>query len=123
MRGLTQVEFLRESLEEKSRQDRHILGALPQGRAVDRKHAQAVVQVCPELAGLGLGKQVLVGGGDHAHVHFPRLVFAHALERPFLQHAQQLALQVVGDLADFIQKERATVGQLEASAAVLERHP
>src|ERR1041384_8096757 len=47
--------------------------ALAQRGEVDVQHVQAVVQVAPELAGEHLLAQVLVGGGQHPHVHAHRL--------------------------------------------------
>ena len=41
-------------------------------------------------------------------------VAAHALELALLQHAQQLRLQLEGQLADLVEEQRAAVGQLEA---------
>jgi hypothetical protein len=56
-----------------------------------------------------------VGGGDDPHVDIDRAVAANALEFAFLQHAQQFALERERHLADFIEKNSATVGQFEAT--------
>ena len=44
-----------------------------------------------------------------------------ALECAFLQHAQQLGLHVGRQIADFVEKERAAVGQLETALAHRDR--
>ena len=44
-----------------------------------------------------------------------------SLELPLLQHPQQLGLQVGGNLADFIQQNRAAVGQLEPPFPFVQR--
>ena len=53
--------------------------------------------------------------GEDAHVGAPRLDAADTLERPFLQHAQQLHLHVEAHVADLVEEQRAPCGQLEAA--------
>ena len=47
-----------------------------------------------------------------------RLAGADSLEGAFLQNAEQLGLHFEGDVADFVEEERAAVGQLEAADLV-----
>ena len=84
---------------------------------MDRQHVEAVEEVLAEAAGCGQRLQVLVGGGDDAHVGVDRRVAAHALELLFLQHAEQLGLASPGHVADLVEKERAAVGLLELADA------
>ena len=79
------------------------------------KHAQAVVEVLAERAFADHAPQVAMRGRDDADVHFLRLRGAEPLERAFLQHAQELGLQVEREIADLVEKQRAAVGQLEAT--------
>ena len=65
--------------------------------------------------------EVLVGGGDHAHVRAQRLVAADAVELSVGQHAQQARLQVGRHVADLVQEQRAALGLLEAAASQLLR--
>ena len=58
---------------------------------------------------------VLVGGGDHPHVHPHGLGAADPLELALLQHAQQLHLRAQVDVADLVEEQRAAFGQLEAA--------
>ena len=53
--------------------------------------------------------------GDDPHVDVLRLRRADPLERAFLQHAQQLGLQVERQIADLVEEQRAAVRELEAS--------
>src|SRR5204862_227502 len=46
---------------------------------------------------------------------------ADALVLALLQHAQQLALQIERDLPDFVEKDRASVGELEAPDSIAVR--
>jgi hypothetical protein len=57
--------------------------------------------------------QVAVGRGDHADVDPRRPGLAHAPDLTLLQHAQELRLQVEGQLADLVEEERPTVGRLD----------
>ena len=87
--------------------------ALAQRRNIQRHHVEPVVQIFAESALLERRAQVLVGGGDHAHVDAARDVAAQALELALLQDAQQLHLDGGGHVADFIQEDRARIGLLE----------
>jgi hypothetical protein len=51
--------------------------------------------------------EVLVRGGDHAHVGAQRVVAADAVELAVRQHAQQARLQVERHVADFVEEQRA----------------
>ena len=70
--------------------------------------------------------EVAIGGGDHADVDGNLAMIADSADRPRngassagrLQHSQQLRLGLQIAFADFIQKQRAAVGQLEGSLAV-----
>ena len=91
------------------------------GTTSNRKDAQAKIQILPKSAGDDVGFQIAIRGGDHPDVDLARLVVADSLDLPFLQHAQQLALQVERNFADLVEKQRAAVGQLEAADPVLDR--
>jgi hypothetical protein len=79
-------------------------------------HVQAVVQIFAEQAVAHALFQVLVGGGDHAHVRLDRLVPADAVEVAIGQHAQQACLQVERHVADLVEEQGAVLGLLEAAA-------
>ena len=61
--------------------------------------------------------EVLVRGGDDAHVGLDRLVAADAVEAAVGQHAQQPRLQLRRHVADLVEEQRAAFGLLEAAAA------
>ena len=65
--------------------------------------------------------EVLVGGGDHAHVRLDLLMAADAIEGDVREHAQKPRLQLRRHVADLVEKERAAFGLLEAAAALLLR--
>ena len=62
--------------------------------------------------------QVDVGGGDHPHIDLLGARRADAFDLSRLQHAQQLGLLAIGNVADLVEKDGAAVRQLEASDAV-----
>ena len=59
-----------------------------------------------------------VGRGEDAHVDAACLRGADALELAGFENAQQLGLLANGDVGDFVEKERAAVGELEAADAI-----
>ena len=101
-------------------QERDVLAALAQRRQRDRDDVQAVVQVLAELPFGHELLQVPLRGGDDAHVHRERSRAADALDRPLLQHAQQLHLHRQRDVADLVEEDGAAFGHLEAARAVLD---
>jgi len=59
--------------------------------------------------------KVFVGSGDKPHIDPDGFITADALKLPLLQDAQQLGLCLQLYVADFVQKKRSFVGQLEFS--------
>ena len=97
---------------------RQVLQALAQRRQAQREDAQPVVEVLAE-APLGDGLlQIDVRRGQQRTSTLHRAVAPHRLERPLLEHAQQLGLQLERQLADLVEQQRAAVGHLEAPGAV-----
>ena len=82
---------------------------------------QPVEQVLAELALLDTLLQVLVGRGHEAHVRANRFRVAHRRVLPFLQDAQQLALDLEGEVADLVEKQRAAGGLAQIPHLVLVR--
>src|SRR5207244_13151383 len=91
------------------------LRPLTEGRYRDREDVQAVVQIVTEAAPFDHSGEVPVRGGDHTDVDADRPCPAETLELVFLQHTQELRLQLERDLAHLVQEERATVSELEPS--------
>ena len=58
--------------------------------------------------------QVLVGGGDDAHVDADQFAAADAEELALGQHAQQARLQRQRHVADLVQEQAAAIGLFEA---------
>ena len=100
---------------------RHVLLAFAQGRHVNGHDVEAEKQVLAEFLAFDAFFQVPVGGGDDADVHLDGAVAADAFQFALLQDAQQLGLDLRGNLADFVQQDGAAVGQFEPAFALGQR--
>ena len=78
---------------------------------------QPVEQVQAEVARFGGGRQVHVGGADHAHVRVDGIRSADPLELAVFDDPQQLLLGGQRHGGDLVQEQRAAVGLLEAAGA------
>ena len=106
-------------LQEKPAQQQHVPSALTQGRHPERVDAQAMIKVCAVAPAAHFFGQVAVGRCDQPYIDLMFLVRAQALQLPALQHPQQLGLHGQRQLAHFIQKQGAAVGQFELAPPVL----
>ena len=75
-------------LEKIAGQGGNVLAALGETRNMNADHVQAVEQVFPEVAVANQLFQILVGGGNDAHIHMDRGGTADPVEFVFLQHTQ-----------------------------------
>jgi len=66
-------------------------------------------------------RQISVGRCDEAHIHAAGVRASQTLELLFLQHSQELGLQLERNVPDLIQEKRAAVGQLKAPDALRDR--
>jgi len=108
---LAAAEFLHEVAHQKG----HVFGTLAQRRDVDGEDVEAVIKVAAEFALGDKSGEVVVGGGDNADIHADGAVAAEALELLFLKHAKEFRLEFQGKVADFVEEQRAAVGELEAA--------
>ena len=76
------------------------------------------IEVLAELVLLDHLPQVAVGGAQHAHVGAERLGLADAADLARLQETQQLHLDVLVQLAELVEEQRAAVGHLEQALVV-----
>src|SRR5262245_30306385 len=75
-----------------------VLRPLTEGRYRDREDVEAVVEIVTEAALFDHPGEIPVRRRDHTDVDVDRPCAAEALELVFLQHAQELRLQVERDL-------------------------
>jgi hypothetical protein len=104
-----------EMLQKIFRQQDDVVAALAQGRRAELDHVQAVKQILPEIVLADGFDDVPVGGGDEADIDAQFIVAAHARESAVLQKAEQLGLQRPAHVADFVQKNGAAMGFLDAA--------
>ena len=98
-----------------------VVATFPQRRNANRKHAQPIKQILAKAALQHEFLEIPIRRRDDAHVDRPGDVVADALELAFLQNPQQLALQLQRNFADFVEKNRTAVGELETSDPILVR--
>ncbi|SVK48402.1 Uncharacterized protein conserved in bacteria [Acinetobacter baumannii] len=115
------AQLLGGDLQEVARQPRDVFPALAQRRQVYADHVQAVEQILAELAFLYPQFQVLVRGGDDAHVDLHRRIAADSVKLAVRQHPQQARLHVERHIADLVEEQRAAVGLFKAPLTDLVR--
>ena len=94
----------------------HILAPLAQGWEPQADHIEPVQQVLAEQAELDALFQILVRGGNHAHIGLDRRMAAHTVKTAIAQNPQQARLQLKRHVANFIQEQGAAIGLLKTSA-------
>src|SRR2546426_2234024 len=96
-------------------EDADVLVTLAERWHTDRDDVEPVVEVLAEAPLSHHLGQVLVRGGDDAHVDLDGVRAAEALELTLLEHAKDLGLGHRREVGDLVEEERAPVGQLEAA--------
>ena len=97
-------------------QERDILPSLAKWWYLNRKNIEPVKQIFPELMAADHQRQIPMRRRDKANVNMNGLVASQPLELLFLQRAQQLWLQFQTNVANFIQEQRAAIGNFKAAA-------
>src|SRR5580704_16709949 len=93
-------------------EQRDVFRALAQRGNGNRKDVQPVVEVAPKFFRHHHLFQVAMSRGYDSSIHVLGPSTAQPLELPLLQDAQELRLQLERNVADFIQKQRSLVRQL-----------
>ena len=83
------------------------------GGSVQRNDVEAVKKVLAEAPFAHQLTQIDVGGRQNAHVHLDGFRAAQAHEFALLDDAQQLGLRFRADGGDFVEENRALIGDLE----------
>ncbi|MNO62695.1 hypothetical protein D3C76_533760 [compost metagenome] len=94
-------------------QHRQVTIALTQGRGRDLQHVQAVIQVFAKAFLLDRRLQIDMGCRQHPYIHGDRLATANPFDVFFLEEAQQARLQLKGQIADLVEKQRAAVSRFD----------
>src|SRR5262249_28709228 len=78
-------------------------------------YVQPIIKIFSKLSIRYRLSEIAVGSGDNSHIHGHRLVPPNPLELAVLKNVQELDLCGRRDFSDLIQKQRSTVGLLEAT--------
>ena len=105
--------FLAVALHEVSEQRRHVFAAVAQRRQLQVNDVEAVIQIFAEAAFADEREQIDVGRGDDADIDFDLFGAAQAHKFALLDYAKQLGLRFVTDGGDFVEENRALIGDLE----------
>ena len=108
-------------MDEVAEQERDVFFSFTQGRNIDGKHFEPVVEVFSEFSAFNEGDEIFVCCSDNSDINFPFLRFAHPLDFPFLQHTEELDLDQRADFTDLIQENGAAIGFLKAADTVTNR--
>ena len=81
-----------------------------QRRQINGNDVETIVEVLAEGALLESRAQILIRGGDDAHIDVYRFGTAQPLELALLQNTEQLDLYLRRHVADLVEKNRAAVG-------------
>src|SRR3546814_56061 len=94
-------------------QHQAVVAALAQRRDVDGDHLQPVIEVVAKAPLLHIAIENAVGGADEAHVDLHVADPADRAEALVVQQGQQLGLNHVVELAQFVEENGAAVGRLD----------
>ena len=100
---------------------RDVFLAFSQGRQVDPDDVESVEEILAETPLLRHGRQITVRRGDDPRIGMHGLRRTDRVEGAVLQHAEKFHLELRAHFADFIEKDRTLVGELEATGARRER--
>src|ERR1019366_10155625 len=99
----------------------NIFLAFAQRRDVNGNDVEAIIKVLAKSSLFERLAQIAVGGGEQAYVNFHSACAAEAFEFALLQHAEKLDLDCGRNIADFIEKERALVGEFKLARLARDR--
>src|ERR1700686_594855 len=113
--------LLGKSLDEVLEQNGYVFSAFPQRRQVDWKDVQSVEEVRPEFPASGGRWQVAIRRRDDPDIDGNRSRAPDAFDLALLEHAKQGNLRIDWHLADLVEEDGTSIGQLEPAAALLHR--
>ena len=98
---------------------RDLVRTVSQGRQVDPHNVDSIVQVRSKSTGLHLGFEITGRRRDDSDVHLAGLRLTHPPDLSLLQGAQELDLQRLRQLPDFVEKQSSPVCFLEQSRPIV----
>jgi hypothetical protein len=116
-RAVFPVELANERLNEQW----NVSMAILEFRQLNLEHGETIVEVLTKKTPSDGVVYRTVGGSDHAYVEFDLPAAPDTPHASFFEYPQKRRLQLYRHLDDFVQKQDATVGELEAAAPQLRR--
>src|SRR5215467_1206302 len=92
--------------------EQDVIPAFPQRRDRQWHSGNAKIQILAKYFFRDGLLKIAIGGDDNAHVHFNGLRTAHTFEPPLFEHAQKLRLNDKRQFTDFVEEERAAMGEV-----------
>ena len=102
-------------------EQRNVVFVIAQRRQVNVEDVEAEEEILAQLAGADGFLGIFVGRGEDANVDRRFAFAAEAANFAIFENAQELGLRGSGHFADFVEEERAAVGELEAADAAFGR--
>jgi hypothetical protein len=93
--------------------------SFPQRRNLHRKNVQAIKQITSKRTLSDGSLQVTVSGSDHPRIGLDGASSTDTFEFVFLQNTQVSDLSLGRKASDFIEEDRASLGQLKAAQTLL----
>ena len=92
---------------------RQVVATLAQRWKRDREDVETIEEIAPEPAAPDIVGQVAIGRGDDPDIHSRRAVGAEAFDLSLLQHAQDLWLELEGQVTNLVEEDNAAIRELE----------
>ena len=103
------------------RESKQVARARAQGRHLHGDDVQSEIQILAERAFGHALLQVTIGRRNDPQAGLSRHVFSEPFIFPFLKQAEQLRLDLHGEIADFVEKKRAALGRLDLAPMIPDR--
>ena len=85
----------------------------PEAWHLEFNDVDPVIQILAKIVLFELHGQIFVGCAEYAHVHGDLFLGPHRANGLFLDATQEFNLHREGQVGDFVQKQRATIGSLK----------
>ncbi|MFO0618391.1 MAG: hypothetical protein U0414_37705 [Polyangiaceae bacterium] len=97
-------------------EERDVRGAIAERGDGERHDREAVVQIESKCPCVDLAPQISVGRCDDAEIDFDLTAASDTTEPPALKRAEQIGLELGGQLADLIEEQGTAMGELKGAA-------
>ena len=112
---------LGKALQKMASQQRDIFPPLTQRRNFNRHHVQAIVEILAKTSGIHLCGKIAMSRRNQPDINRDGLVAADTLNFALLNRTQQTNLHHRRDIANFIEKQRAAIGNFKTTTMGINR--